>query len=134
MESDSSLNDRQNICVELYHTRWLCWKILPLALRILLDEHQCLFHHCYDHSALRQPYTLHHRNATEGDVNTTSTTNVHSDGGKKNRKGKKHQKSHEEMLLDSTPREELISHPPSTTEASDEERGEEDIDVTAVEE
>ncbi|KAG5595484.1 hypothetical protein H5410_036716 [Solanum commersonii] len=59
--------------------------------------------------------------AIEGDVNAASTTNVRSDGGKKNRKGKKHQKSHEEMLLDPTPSEALTSHPPSTTEASDDE-------------
>ncbi|KAG5582436.1 hypothetical protein H5410_053063 [Solanum commersonii] len=71
--------------------------------------------------------------ATEGDVNAASITNVRPDGGKKNRKGKKHQKGHEEMLLDPTPSEVLISHPPSTTEASDDEHGEEAIDVTAGE-
>uniref|UniRef100_M0ZQQ1 Uncharacterized protein n=1 Tax=Solanum tuberosum TaxID=4113 RepID=M0ZQQ1_SOLTU len=67
--------------------------------------------------------------ATEGDVNAASTTNVRPDGGKKNRKGKKHQKGCEEMLLDPTPSEALKSHPPSTTEASDDELGEEAIDV-----
>ncbi|KAG5603332.1 hypothetical protein H5410_034702 [Solanum commersonii] len=72
--------------------------------------------------------------ATEGDVNATSTTNIRPDGGKKFRKGKKHQKSLEEMLLDPTPSEALTSHPPSTTKASDEERGMEAIDVTAGEE
>ncbi|KAG5618034.1 hypothetical protein H5410_017858 [Solanum commersonii] len=71
---------------------------------------------------------------TEGDVNSTSTTNVRPDGGKKVRKRKKHQKSHEEILLDPTPSEALTSHPPSTTEASDDERGQEAIDVTAEEE
>ncbi|XP_049394675.1 uncharacterized protein LOC125858961 [Solanum stenotomum] len=72
--------------------------------------------------------------ATEGDVNAASTTNVRPDGGKKARKGKKHQRSPEEMLLEPTPSEALTSHPPSTTEASDDERGEEPIDVTAGEE
>ena len=72
--------------------------------------------------------------ATEGDVNAASTTNIRPDGGKRNHKGKKHQKSHEEMLQDPTPSEALTSHPPSTTEASDDERGEETIDVTAGEE
>ncbi|KAG5601957.1 hypothetical protein H5410_033327 [Solanum commersonii] len=70
----------------------------------------------------------------EGDMNTASTTKVRPDGGKKARKGKKYQKSHEEMLLDLTPGEALISHPPSTTEASEDERGDEAIDVTAGEE
>ncbi|KAG5619677.1 hypothetical protein H5410_004895 [Solanum commersonii] len=68
--------------------------------------------------------------ATEGDVNAASTTNIRPDSGKKARKGKKHQKSHEEMLLDPTPSKALTSHPPSTTEASDDERGEEAIDIT----
>ncbi|KAG5611039.1 hypothetical protein H5410_022320, partial [Solanum commersonii] len=68
---------------------------------------------------------------TEGDMNTASTTNIRSEEGKKNRKGKKHQKGCEEMLLDPTPSEALTSHPPSTTEASDDELGEEAIDVTA---
>ncbi|KAG5592295.1 hypothetical protein H5410_042809 [Solanum commersonii] len=72
--------------------------------------------------------------AIEGDVNAASTTNVHSDGGKKARKGKKHQKSHEEILLDPTPSKALTSHSPSTTEVSDDERSEEAIDVTAGEE
>ncbi|KAG5580271.1 hypothetical protein H5410_050898 [Solanum commersonii] len=61
---------------------------------------------------------------TRGDVNTASTTNVRPNGGKKNRKGKKHQKGSEEMLLDPTPSEALTSHPPLTTEASDDGRGE----------
>uniref|UniRef100_M1BEM6 Uncharacterized protein n=1 Tax=Solanum tuberosum TaxID=4113 RepID=M1BEM6_SOLTU len=38
------------------------------------------------------------------------------------------------MLLDPTPSEALTSHPPSTTEASDDDRGEEPIDVTPGEE
>ncbi|KAG5586803.1 hypothetical protein H5410_047237 [Solanum commersonii] len=72
--------------------------------------------------------------ATEGDVNAASTTNVSPDEGKKNRKGKKHQKSHEEMLLDPIPSEALTSHTPWTTKARDDELGEEAIDVTAGEE
>ncbi|KAG5609200.1 hypothetical protein H5410_020481 [Solanum commersonii] len=69
--------------------------------------------------------------ANKGDMNAVSTTNVCPNGGKKNRKGKKHQKSNEEMLLDPTPSEVLTSHPHSTIEASDDELGEKDIDVTA---
>ena len=71
---------------------------------------------------------------TEGDINDASTTNVHMDGGKKNRKGKKHQKGNEEVLPELTPSEVLISHPPSTAEASDKELGEDATDVTAREE
>ncbi|KAG5570331.1 hypothetical protein H5410_060097 [Solanum commersonii] len=71
--------------------------------------------------------------ATEGDVNAASTTNVRPDGGKKNRKGKRHQKSNEEMILDLTPSEMPTSHPPSTTEVSVDELGNEAIDVTARE-
>ncbi|KAG5573487.1 hypothetical protein H5410_063253 [Solanum commersonii] len=72
--------------------------------------------------------------ATEGDVNAASTTNVRPERGKKNHKGKKHQKGSEKMLLNPTPSEALTSHPPSTTEASDDDRGEEFIDVTPGEE
>ncbi|KAG5594988.1 hypothetical protein H5410_036220 [Solanum commersonii] len=72
--------------------------------------------------------------ATEGDINAASTTNVRPNGGKKTRKGKKHQNSHEEMLLDPTPSEALTSNPPSTIEGSDDELGAEAIDVTAGEE
>ncbi|KAG5577062.1 hypothetical protein H5410_057196 [Solanum commersonii] len=64
------------------------------------------------------------------DFNASSTTNVRMDGGKKNRKGKKHLKSSKEMLLDPTPNEALTSHPHSTTEVSDDDRGEKPIDVT----
>ena len=56
----------------------------------------------------------------EGDVNAVSTTNA--EGGKNNRK---HKKSNEDTLT---------SHPPFTTEASDDEQGEEPIDVTPGEE
>uniref|UniRef100_M1BKU1 Uncharacterized protein n=1 Tax=Solanum tuberosum TaxID=4113 RepID=M1BKU1_SOLTU len=72
--------------------------------------------------------------ANEGDVNAASTTNVRLDGERKNHKGKKHHKSSEEMLLNPTPSETLTSHPHSTTEASDDDRGEEPIDVTPGEE
>ncbi|KAG5597377.1 hypothetical protein H5410_038609 [Solanum commersonii] len=72
--------------------------------------------------------------ATEGDVNAASTTNVRLDGGKKNRKGKKHQKSNEKMLHDPTPSEALTSRPPSTIEVSDDELSKEAINVTAGEE
>ncbi|KAG5586909.1 hypothetical protein H5410_047343 [Solanum commersonii] len=63
-----------------------------------------------------------------------STTSVRLDGGKKNRKGKKHQNSNKKMLLNPTPSEALTSHPHSTTETSDEELGEEAIDVTVRDE
>ena len=56
------------------------------------------------------------------------------DGGKKNRKGKKHQKGNEEVLPELRPSEALISHPPTTVEASDEEMSEDAIDVPAGEE
>ncbi|KAG5629895.1 hypothetical protein H5410_001612 [Solanum commersonii] len=72
--------------------------------------------------------------ANEGDVNASSTTNIRLDGGKKNRKGKEHQKSNEEMFLDPLPSEALTFHPPLTTEARDDELGEKAIDVTAREE
>ena len=72
--------------------------------------------------------------ATEGDVNDASTTNIHMDGGKKNRKGKKHQKGNEEVLPDPIPSEALTSHPPSTTEESDDELGKDAIDITVGEE
>ncbi|KAG5629152.1 hypothetical protein H5410_000869 [Solanum commersonii] len=70
----------------------------------------------------------------EGDVNVTSTTNIRLDGGRKICKGKKHHKSSNKMLLDHTPSETLICHPPSTIEASDDEHGDEAIDITAREE
>ncbi|KAG5568599.1 hypothetical protein H5410_064387 [Solanum commersonii] len=62
----------------------------------------------------------------KGDVNAASTTNVRLDGGKKNHKEKKYQ-------IRSAPSEALTSHPPSTIEASDDELGEEAINVTARE-
>ena len=57
--------------------------------------------------------------ATEGDVNDASTTNVRMDDGKKNRKGKKHQKGNEEVVPNPTPCEGLTSYPLATTKASD---------------
>lgn len=59
----------------------------------------------------------------EGDTNAASTINTGLEAGKKNNKGKKHQKRNKEMLLDPTPSEALTSHPPSTTEASDNKLG-----------
>ena len=70
----------------------------------------------------------------EGYLNAASTTNVCLDGGMKNHKGKKKQKGNEEILLDPTPSKTLTSHPHSTSEASDDELGEEAIDVTTKEE
>ena len=70
---------------------------------------------------------------TEGDINGASTTNVRLDGGIKNRKGKKHQKGNEEVLPELRPSEALISHPPTTVEASDEEMGKDVIHVIAGE-
>ena len=71
---------------------------------------------------------------TEGDVNGTSSTNVHMDGGNKNQKGKKHQKGNEEVLPEPTPSKALTSHPSSTTEVSDNELREDAIDVNTGEE
>ena len=48
---------------------------------------------------------------TEGGLNGASTTDILMDGGKKNRKAKKHQKGNEEMLDDPTPSEALTFHP-----------------------
>ena len=53
--------------------------------------------------------------AIERDVNGTDTINICLVGGKKNLKGKKHQKGYDEVLPDPTPCEALTSHPPSTT-------------------
>ncbi|TMX02943.1 hypothetical protein EJD97_019204 [Solanum chilense] len=71
--------------------------------------------------------------ANEGDVNGASTSNVRMDGGKKNRKVKKNQKGNKEMLPEIAPSEVLNSHPPSTVGASDEEVGEDSVDVTTGE-
>ena len=57
--------------------------------------------------------------ATKGDVNGASTTSVRMDGGKKNRKGKKHQNANQEVMLDPTPSDAQTSYPPLTTESSD---------------
>jgi len=67
----------------------------------------------------------------KGDINVSSTTNVRQDSGKKHWKGRKHLKSNEKLLLDPKPSEAPTSHPLSTTEASDNERDEELIDVTS---
>uniref|UniRef100_M1DUT6 Uncharacterized protein n=1 Tax=Solanum tuberosum TaxID=4113 RepID=M1DUT6_SOLTU len=70
----------------------------------------------------------------EGDLNAASTNNVRLNSGKQNHMGTKHQKSNEEMLLDPTPSEALTSHQRSTIESSDDELGEEAIDITVREE
>ena len=57
--------------------------------------------------------------AIEGDVNGASTTNVRLDDGKKNRKGKKHQKGNEEAVPELTPSEALTSDPSSAIQVSD---------------
>lgn len=59
--------------------------------------------------------------STKGDVNGTSTTNIYMVGGNKNRKGKKCKKDNEEVYLDPRPSTTLTSHPPSNTEASNDE-------------
>lgn len=71
--------------------------------------------------------------SNEGDVNATSTIKVRPERGKKNFKGKKHQKLNEKMPLDPTPSETLIDHQPLTTESSDYELVKESIDVTKKE-
>ena len=52
------------------------------------------------------------RVTNEGDVIGTSTTNVRTDEGKKNKKGKKQQKGNEGILPEPTPSEVQTSHPP----------------------
>ena len=66
----------------------------------------------------------------EGDVNGASTTNIHLDGGKKNRNVKNNQKGNEEVLPHPTTSDVITSHPPSITEESDDELGEDVIDVS----
>lgn len=61
--------------------------------------------------------------ATKRDVIAASTTNVRMDNGKKDRKGKKHQKCNEVILLDPTPCEALTFHPLLTIEANDDKFG-----------
>ena len=53
------------------------------------------------------------RMMNEGDVIGASTTNVRTDGGKKNKKGKKQQKGNEGILPEPTPSEVQTSHPPT---------------------
>ncbi|KAG5586491.1 hypothetical protein H5410_046925 [Solanum commersonii] len=60
-----------------------------------------------------------------------STGRRRLDGVKKHQKGRKHLKSSEELLIDPTTSKALTSQPSSTTKASDNEHGEEDIDVHA---
>ena len=70
----------------------------------------------------------------EGDVVGASTTNVRTDGGKKNKKGKKQQKGNGWILPEPTPSEVQTSHPPTIIDGSDEETGEDVVDITAGEE
>ena len=66
----------------------------------------------------------------EGDVNSANTTKIHLDAGKKNRTEKKNQKGNEEVLPHPTTSDVITSHPPSITEASDDELGEDVIDIS----
>ena len=70
----------------------------------------------------------------EGDVNSANTTKIHLDGGKKNLKGKKNKKGNEQVLSNPTPSDVITSLPPSIIEASDDELGEDVIDVFTGEE
>ena len=72
------------------------------------------------------------RMTNEGDVIGASTTNVRTDGGKKNKKGKKQQKGSEETLPEPTPHEVQTSHLPTIVDGSDEEIDKDAVDVTAV--
>ena len=74
------------------------------------------------------------RMTNEGDVIGASTTNVRTDGGKKNKKGMKQQKGNDGILPEPTPREVQTSHPPTIVDWSDEETGEDVVDITAGEE
>ena len=56
------------------------------------------------------------------------------DGGKKNKKRKKKQKGNGETLPEPTPSEAQTSHPPTIVDGSDEEIGEDVVDVTTGEE
>ena len=66
----------------------------------------------------------------EGDVNGASTTNIHLDGWKNNIKVNKNQKGNDKVLPNPTTSDVITSHPPSITEASDDELGEDVIDVS----
>ena len=76
----------------------------------------------------------------EGDGSGTSTTpNVRTDGGKKNKKEKKQQKGNEPNLpdpspSDPTPSDGQTSLPPHIVDGSDEDTGEEPMDVTVGQE
>lgn len=71
---------------------------------------------------------------SEGDVNAASTTNIRFDGGRNIFKGKNQHKSRKEIMVNLTPSEMLIGHPPSTIEASGDEHDKEIVDVTNREE
>ncbi|TMW81319.1 hypothetical protein EJD97_010398, partial [Solanum chilense] len=67
----------------------------------------------------------------EGDLIGASTTlNVRTDGGKKSKKGKKQQKGNGLILPQATPSEGQTSHPPTIVDGSDEDTGEDVVDVT----
>ncbi len=70
----------------------------------------------------------------EGDgVGAGTTTNVRPDGGKKSKKGKKQLKGNEVIVADPTPSDVQTSHPPPIVDVSDEDTGEDAVDVAAGE-
>lgn len=66
----------------------------------------------------------------EGDIDPASTANVKQDDGTNHQKGRNNLKKNDELMYDPTPSEVLTSHSPSSTEASDDERGEKPVDIT----
>ena len=82
---------------------------------------------------------VHRKRMTNEGDGSSSTTNVHSDGGKKNKKGKKQQTGNEPNLPGlppsvpplsvPTPSEGQTSLPPHIVDGSDEDTGEEPVDV-----
>ncbi|XP_055822010.1 uncharacterized protein LOC129890490 [Solanum dulcamara] len=67
---------------------------------------------------------------SEGDINSTTATNVKQNVGRKHHKRKNNSKRSEEVPLEPTSSEALTSYSSSVTEVSDDERGEEPMDVT----
>ena len=70
----------------------------------------------------------------EGDLIGARTTNVRTDGGKKNKKGKKQQKGNEGIIPEPAPSKVQTSHPPTIVDGSDEQTDEDVVDVTTGEE
>ena len=71
----------------------------------------------------------------EGDsIGASTTPNVRTNRGKKSKKGKKQQKGHEANLPDPPPSEGQTSLPPHIIDVSDEDTGEEPVDVTVGQE